>query len=236
MLSPMPLVSALCATKNRRRFLPEALRCFQRQDWPHRELVVLDDGDDPVADLIPDDPLIRYVRADRPLRMGEKFNELVRLARGDLLHFWDDDDWQAPRALRVLAEGHTRTGASIVGLCEMIVHEVGTADTWVWSYPLGPKYLLGGSCMWTRAAWVQRPFDDTLVRDADSKFLAHRRPEEFAFLEEDWQWYVATIHPGNTSPHLARDLNRTRHWRRLEGGIAAVLGGEPPPWWLAEAR
>jgi hypothetical protein len=56
----MTLISALCATKNRRAFLPEALRCFQRQDWPDRELVVLDDGDDPVADLIPDDPLIRH--------------------------------------------------------------------------------------------------------------------------------------------------------------------------------
>lgn len=224
----MPLVSALCATKNRRRFLPEAIRCFQQQDWPDRELIVLDDGEDAVADLIPDDPRIRYVRADGPLRMGAKFNALVRLAQGELLHFWDDDDWQAPRALRVLHEGQRCTGAEFVGLCEMIFHEIGTADTWVWHYPVGPKYLIGGSALWTRHAWQQRPFDETLTKDADYAFFVDR-PQQLRLLD-DWTWYVATIHPGNTTPRLARDY-RTPHWRRWEGKTAETFGTAPPPWW-----
>ena len=227
-----PLVSALCATKNRRAFLPAALRCFQAQDWPERELVVLDDGEDAVADLIPDDPRIRYVRASGPMRMGEKFNAMVRLARGQLLHFWDDDDWQAPRALRVLAEAQIRTGAAVVGLCEMILHDIDTRETWVWHYPLGPKHLIGGSTLWTRRAWEHHPFDDALAKDADYAFLVDRPRGEIAFLKEDWTWYVATIHGGNTTPRLPRD-NRTPHWRRWEGDWKDVLRGEPPPWWLS---
>jgi glycosyltransferase involved in cell wall biosynthesis len=47
-------------TANRRRFVPEAIRLFLAQDYEEKELVVLDDGEDAIADLIPDDPRIRY--------------------------------------------------------------------------------------------------------------------------------------------------------------------------------
>lgn len=224
------LISALCPTKDRRRFLPEAIRCFQAQDWPDRELVILDDGDDPVADLVPDDPSIRYVRSAQHMTLGAKCNALVRLARGTLFHFWADDDWQAPRALRVLAEAQHRTGAALVGTHEMLFHEVGTTNSWVFGYHFGPKHLIGGSLLWTRAAWEQRPFDDMAIKDVDSKFLVDRPRTEIAFLE-DWQWYVATIHPGNTSARIGRD-QYTLHWRRWEGTFESVVGGQLP-WWLA---
>ena len=35
---------------NRRRFVPDAIRDFLVQDYPSRELIIVDDGTDPVAE------------------------------------------------------------------------------------------------------------------------------------------------------------------------------------------
>ena len=51
-------------THNRRPFVAQAIVYFLRQDYPNRELIIVDDGTDPVADLIPDDPRIRYLHQE----------------------------------------------------------------------------------------------------------------------------------------------------------------------------
>src|SRR5262249_4001230 len=45
-----PLVSVILTTRDRPRFLAVALACYRRQTYPHRELIVVDDGDDFPAD------------------------------------------------------------------------------------------------------------------------------------------------------------------------------------------
>src|SRR5918911_355592 len=86
------LVSCLMATRNRRHFIPQALRCFQHQTYKAVELLVLDDGDDPVADLCKGVPRVRYVRFDKPTPAGTKMNAGVAEARGSILQKFDDDD------------------------------------------------------------------------------------------------------------------------------------------------
>ncbi|HEX5725390.1 MAG TPA: glycosyltransferase, partial [Longimicrobiaceae bacterium] len=67
-----PEVSCVLATGGRRRFLPQALRCFRAQTFAARELVVVDDGLDPAEDLIPPDPRIRYLRLPAGQPLGTK--------------------------------------------------------------------------------------------------------------------------------------------------------------------
>ena len=61
-------------TADRRRFVPQAIRCFLAQDYAEKELVIVDDGADSVADLVPDDPRIRYFRIE------ERASQLARNA------------------------------------------------------------------------------------------------------------------------------------------------------------
>lgn len=90
-----PLVSCIMPTADRRGFVPQAIRCFLAQDYDARELVILDDGSDPVADLVPEDARIRYFRTDQRQRLGAKRYECIKLCCGDLIMHWDDDDWSA---------------------------------------------------------------------------------------------------------------------------------------------
>lgn len=59
----MPLrVMCLMPTADRRRFVPQAIRYFLAQDYPEKELVIVNDGADALGDLVPANPCIRYFR------------------------------------------------------------------------------------------------------------------------------------------------------------------------------
>jgi cellulose synthase/poly-beta-1,6-N-acetylglucosamine synthase-like glycosyltransferase len=74
----LPLVSCIMPTYNRRRFVPEAIRLFLAQDYPKKELLVLDDGEDTIVDLIPNRPQIRYLRLDRRTRSVPNATSLAK--------------------------------------------------------------------------------------------------------------------------------------------------------------
>ena len=50
----LPMVSVCTPTFNRRPFIPYMIRCFREQDYPRdkMEWIIVDDGTDPIEDLI----------------------------------------------------------------------------------------------------------------------------------------------------------------------------------------
>src|ERR1035441_7854207 len=102
------LVSAIMPTGDRRHLLPLAIRAFVQQDWPEKELIVIDDGKDCVADLFIGVAGVKYCSLDGGrLRIGAKLNIACQHAGGDILVRWDDDDWSAPNRIGDRSEEHT---------------------------------------------------------------------------------------------------------------------------------
>jgi glycosyltransferase involved in cell wall biosynthesis len=93
-----PRVSCIMPTRDRRRFVPLAIDYFLRQDYPNRELIVVDDGRERIADLLPADVRVRYVATPKA-SIGAKRNAALREASGAYVAHWDDDDWYAPGRL-----------------------------------------------------------------------------------------------------------------------------------------
>jgi len=92
-------VSCILVTYNRPpRFqflVEEAVESFLRQDYPDRELVLLNDC--PAQHLVCDAPAVVVVNVTRRFRtLGEKRNAAIALADGDALLPWDDDDIMLP--------------------------------------------------------------------------------------------------------------------------------------------
>ena len=107
------------ATRDRRRFLvAQALWYFLRQDYAERELIVIDDGDDAVADVIPADPRIRYVRLPERTTSRAKHELGCRLGSGALIARWADDAWYSPR--RLSAQAAALAGADACGLTGLL--------------------------------------------------------------------------------------------------------------------
>ncbi len=65
--------------------MPRAIEYFLRQDYANMELVIVDDGTDPVGDLMPRDERIRYIRLTNRLTVKAKHNRACKQARGDII-------------------------------------------------------------------------------------------------------------------------------------------------------
>ena len=88
-----PTVSAIMPTYNRRDFVRQAIEYFSRQDYPAaaRELIVVDDGEQSVADLaagLENNSLLPF---DRLTSVGFQRNFApVRRLCGEIIVHWDD--------------------------------------------------------------------------------------------------------------------------------------------------
>jgi glycosyltransferase involved in cell wall biosynthesis len=206
-------------TANRRAFVPHAIQYFLRQDYPRRELVILDSGEDGIADLIPTDPRIRYLRDTRRWTLGAKRNALCEEAQGDLIIHWDDDDWHAPNRLRYQIEALRQTDAEVSGLRQMLFYDCISSQTWLYDYPAAQRpWLAGGSLLYWKELWRKAPFPDAAVGE-DTRFVRHPSIKRL-FALPDYRFYVALIHPGNTSPKIRRGA----YWSPWPDDIKAIAG------------
>lgn len=96
------LVSVVIPTFNQPTLLVEAIESVLHQTWPHREIIVIDDGstDDKRARLAPyiEQGLITYLHQQNK-RQAAARNAGIRVARGELIAVLDHDDLWAPEKL-----------------------------------------------------------------------------------------------------------------------------------------
>ncbi|MEO0580757.1 MAG: glycosyltransferase [Bacteroidota bacterium] len=195
-----PLVSCTMPTHNRRRFISRAILYFLRQDYPNKELFIVDDGEEEIADLIPNHPEVRYVKIPHTMTLGEKRNFCVLQSKGNLIMHWDDDDWMAPNRISYQVRELLAHRVSVCGIQQMYFHEVKSGRSYLYRYPknIGKPWLAGGSLLYTRKFWSQAPFPKIQVA-SDTPFIMNRKMERYLILE-DYNFYIATIHEKNTSP------------------------------------
>lgn len=125
-----PLVSCIMPTFNRRAFLPLALESFSQQDYPTKELIVVDDGTDIVRDVVQGVPDVRYVRLNSRASIGEKRNRACAAAEGAIIAHWDDDDWYAPTRLRKQISPLLSAKADLTGLANSYLLELPAGRFW----------------------------------------------------------------------------------------------------------
>jgi hypothetical protein len=125
-----PLVSCIMPTFNRRPFLPLALESFSEQDYPTKELIVVDDGTDTVCDVVQGMPDVRYLRLDSRASIGEKRNRACAAAEGAIIAHWDDDDWYAPSRLREQISPLLSAKADLTGLANSYLLELPAGRFW----------------------------------------------------------------------------------------------------------
>jgi glycosyltransferase involved in cell wall biosynthesis len=92
-----PLVSIITPTYGRAPFLPAIATCVQQQTYRNVEWLVLDDSEQPSSELAASEwQGLRYFHSRTRLSVGEKRNQLVASAAGDVIVHFDDDDYYGP--------------------------------------------------------------------------------------------------------------------------------------------
>jgi glycosyltransferase involved in cell wall biosynthesis len=90
------LLSILITYHNEGALLSRCIESFLRQVHVPDEILIFDDA----STLRPDSyvgPGIRIYRSEKNLGPSKARNELLKLARGEYVHFHDSDDWVMPR-------------------------------------------------------------------------------------------------------------------------------------------
>jgi len=217
-----PLVSCVMPTRNRRRFVSQSIWYFIRQDYPYKELIVLDDGEDSVADLIPADDRIRYVRLDRHLSIGAKRNLGCDMSGGELIAHWDDDDWISPHRLSLQINLLLGSAANLCGLRDLLHYKPEAGEAWLYRYPEGAQpWVAGGTLLYRRSAWVENRFPEIDVGE-DAAFVWQQPAERIAVVP-DTSFYIALIHRGNTS---SKRLADPRWERRPLDDVSQLLASD----------
>jgi len=224
-----PLVSCIMPTADRRAYVSQAIRYFQRQDYSNLELLVVDDGHDTVADCVPaDDPRIRYVRPRQKLNIGAKRNFACEHARGEIIVHWDDDDWypdwRVSAQVRPLLEG----GFDLSGTSQLFYFEPASSRAWRYKLSSAAKpWVAGNTLAYRKSFWERRKFPCVQVGE-DTRFVACA-PAERVFDFDDPRLCVGMIHTSNTS----RKVTDGAYWSAQPPEAVHVLLGEHLDFYLA---
>jgi glycosyltransferase involved in cell wall biosynthesis len=120
-----PLVSICTPTFNRRPFIPFMIQCFEHQTYPKDrvEWIIIDDGTDPIKDLVSHIPQVKYYYYSEKMVLGRKRNLMHKKCSGDIIIYMDDDDYYPPEriehAVQMLQDNPTFL---IAGCSEMHVY------------------------------------------------------------------------------------------------------------------
>ena len=221
-MTVVPILSCIMPTADRRCFVPQAIAAFLAQGRDDAELLILDDGTDAVADLIPADPRIRYVREEVRRVVGVKRNRLCEMARGEVIVHWDDDDWHAPDRLDRQLQTLNETGADVCGLDRVVFLRDDGGAAWDYVYGGREPWVYGASLCYRKDVWRAHRFPEIRVGE-DTRFVFAARGARVHAMADN-SILVARVHGGNTSPKRTAGA----YWRERDPrGVQALLERAP---------
>ena len=212
--NPAPLVSCIMPTWNRRKFILHALDYFFRQDYPNVELIIVDDGDDPISDCLPADKRLRYIRLDRRLSLGAKRNLACQQARGVFIVHWDDDDWYPSWRVTAQVRALHEQRADVCGTSEVYYYELGRDRAWQYVYR-----RRGGTPGWLEIPWrIEKPSGNII----NFLMLKWERIRNFCGEPSQRSFMISEAHGGvrhDSCGNVRRKVTMAAYWRHCASQV-----------------
>jgi Glycosyl transferase family 2 len=231
---PEPTVVAILLTADRQALTERAVRCFLRQTYENKRLLIYDTGKKPfewsIRIWISSSRIEHCVLSGAKDSIGALRNNANSLAtHGNILIHWDSDDWSHPRRIEyqvgyLTSDALPPLGTSwrpATGYREMLMWRSTDQTAWIYRHVLD-WYALGTSLCYWRKTWEQHPFDERNVAGADDREWARIvKPASFsamdgpsnAALDRIEPLMIAEIHGANT---CARIDEKATEWRRVQ--------------------
>lgn len=196
-----PLVSCIMPTADRQQYIPLAIRDFLIQDYSRKELIIIDDGKETIASLIPKDERIKYHYSTVVKSTGMKRNDACHYSNGEIIMHWDDDDWHAPDWISQQVYFLLSSGADICGIEHVNFYSTITDTLWRGTAlnrnnPYIKGWLNGATLIYSKSFWERNPFKD-LQAGEDSEFI--NTPGVKLYAHEYIDGFIAILHQKNTT-------------------------------------
>jgi hypothetical protein len=222
-ISENPLVSCLCVTENRHAFMPWLLWGYDRQAWKRRELVIVDSSDPPVS--LPKRSDIRVLHVPPGTSLGKKRNLALEAARGEVVAWFDDDDWQHPKRLSrlvpLLREYATKLGASFIGPSHSYFLDVRGHRSARYHMV---RYAIFNGAVFYRDMVRHAAFPEDVLRTEDTRWISTllRRRQGAAILDEHPSLFLWLCHSVN--------VTNANHIRRMPLDASEVIRSLGSAW------
>ena len=172
-----PFVSVCTPTFNRRPFIPIMFQCFLNQDYPkdRMEWIIVDDGSDPIQDLIDKSNIsqIKYFRQDKKMSLGEKRNFMHSKAKGTIIVYMDDDDYYPPeRVSHAVDTLANNKDALCVGSSEIYIYFKHIQKMYQ-SGPYGPNHATAGTFAFRTELLKHTSYENHAALAEEKHFLKH---------------------------------------------------------------
>ncbi len=135
------------------------------------EWLIVDDGDDPVQDLVDDIPQVNYHHLSDTVTLGAKRNYMNRHAAGDILVYMDDDDFYPPdRVLHAVQALSSRPEKLIAGSSIMHIYFRRLSKVYRFG-PYGPNHATAATFAFKRKLLEITQFDESASVSEERAFL-----------------------------------------------------------------
>lgn len=206
-----PLVSCIMPTANREKFIQLAIEHFLKQDYPNKELIIIDDGKKSIKSLVPENPRIHYYYYNKPIgSIGLKRNCACSKSNGEIIVHFDDDDWYAPDWISAGVHFLSQSGAGICGIQHIHYYTAITNKflTVIRQYagannPM--NWAAGGTIAYRKSVWDKYHFIDSQI-DEDDDFIKNSGAK--LYVHDHIDGYVCILHPHNT---MIREFEDTKY-------------------------
>jgi len=169
----LPLVSICTPTFNRRPFWEMCIKNFFNQDYPRdkMEWIIIDDGTDPIEDLVKDIPQVKYFKYDKKMPLGKKRNIMHDKSSGDILVYMDDDDYypkeRVSHAVNMLQNNPT---ALCAGSSEIYIWFKHLQKMWQFG-PYNANHATAGTFAFKRELLKDHCYDEKAALAEEKAFL-----------------------------------------------------------------
>ena len=202
-----PLVSLIIPTCNRAAFLPATLASALSQDYPAKEIIVVDDGSTDNTSEICARHAVRYLRQENH-GVSPARNIGVKHSRGELLVFLDDDDLLPPGSLRMRVDSWRRESCrhSMMGRLRRFNEQAPGRIEFIDPEESASHQMCMGAAMVARNAFEQLGgFDESLHMSEDADFWLRFQEAKMKLHTIPEICLYQRRHPGNAT----RDIGHT---------------------------
>ena len=168
----LPFVSLCTPTFNRRPFIPFMIKCFEHQTYPKDriEWIIIDDGTDPIEDLVKHIPQVKYFYYNEKMLLGKKRNLMHTKCSGDIIVYMDDDDYYPPERISHAVETlQNNTKYLLAGSSEMHVYYDSKKSVFQCG-PYGPNHATAATFAFKKQLLQQTNYDDNIALAEEHKF------------------------------------------------------------------
>jgi len=169
----LPFVSICTPTFNRRPFIPYIIKYFENQTYPKdkMEWIIIDDGSDPIEDLVKHIPQVKYYYYKEQMLLGFKRNIMHSKCRGDIIIYMDDDDYYPPERVSHAVETLIANPNFLIAGSSIMNIYFPNLDKIYQCGPYGPNHSTAATFAFRKELLEQTEYNNEKALAEESQFL-----------------------------------------------------------------